>query len=94
MFNIIKKFQFLDKILFLIVLSFLFSKISYAAGFASDSHSASALGTSYAGSVSGANDISDSFFNPETLSKTKKNEALLSIIYINFKVDDNANYNL
>ncbi len=64
MFNIIKKFQFLDKILFLIVLFFLFSKISYATGFASDYHSASALGTSYAGSVSGENDISDSFFNP------------------------------
>ena len=88
MFNIIKKFQFLDKILLLIVLSFLFSKISYAAGFATDSHSASALGTSYAGSVSGANDISDSFFNPATISSTKKNEALLSMTYINFKVDD------
>ena len=61
---------------------------SYAAGFATDSHSASALATSYAGSVSGANDISDSFFNPATISVVKQNQALASLTYINFKVDD------
>ena len=83
-----KRFKFLGKILLLAASSFLFSRVSYAAGFATDSHSASALGTSYAGSVSGANDISDSFFNPAALSSTKKNEALLSMTYINFKVDD------
>ena len=91
-----KRFKFLGKILLLAASSFLFSRVSYAAGFATDSHSASALGTSYAGSVSGANDISDSFFNPAALSNTKKNEALLSMTYINFKVDDdntNAVYN-
>ena len=83
-----KRFKFLGKILLLAASFFLFSRVSYAAGFATDSHSASALGTSYAGSVSGANDISDSFFNPAALSSTKKNEALLSMTYINFKVDD------
>ena len=85
-----KRFKFLGKILLLAASFFLFSRVSYAAGFATDSHSASALGTSYAGSVSGANDISDSFFNPATISNTKKNEALLSMTYINFKVDDNT----
>lgn len=73
----------------LIPLSILLSpSLSYGAGFATDSHSASALGTSYAGSVSGANDISDSFFNPATLSNVKKNQLVLSSVYINFKVDD------
>lgn len=71
-------------------------KAAFAAGFATDSHSASALGTSYAGSVSGANDISDSFFNPATLSNVKNNQLVLSTTYINFKVDDDntsAQYN-
>lgn len=80
----------------LAILFFGFSKFSYAAGFATDLHSASALGTSYAGSVSGANDISDSFFNPATISSTKEKEVLLSMSYINFKIDDdntNATYN-
>ena len=86
--NKITKLKSLGKILLLAALPFAFSKTSHAAGFATDSHSASALGTSYAGSVSGANDISDSFFNPATISNTKKNEALLSMTYINFKVDD------
>jgi len=83
-----KRFKFLGKVLILTVSSFLFSRVSYAAGFATDSHSASALGTSYAGSVSGASDISDSFFNPAAISAIKQNQALASLTYINFKVDD------
>ena len=71
--------------LLLINLLFVTSKVSYAAGFATDSHSASALGTSYAGSVSGANDISDSFFNPAIISAVKQNQALASLTYINFQ---------
>jgi len=83
-----KGFKYLGKILLFSAVSLIFARTSYAAGFATDSHSASSLGTSYAGSVSGANDISDSFFNPATISNTKTNEALLSTTYINFKVDD------
>jgi uncharacterized membrane protein len=37
---------------------------SYSAGFATDSHFASGLATSYAGAVTGSYDISDSLFNP------------------------------
>ncbi len=86
--NVIKKSKFLGKIPLLAVSFFVFCKASYAAGFATDSHSASALGTSYAGSVSGINDISDSFFNPAAISNIKERQALLSLTYINFKVDD------
>lgn len=82
------KFKSLTKTLLIFGSFFALSKPSYSAGFATDSHSASGLGTSYAGSVSGANDISDSFFNPATISSTKANQALLSTTYINFKVDD------
>lgn len=66
---------------------------SQAAGFATDSHSASGLATSYAGSVTGSHDISDSFFNPAILSDVEdKSELVISATYLNFRIDDdNAN---
>jgi long-chain fatty acid transport protein len=65
---------------------------SYSAGFATDSHSASGLATSYSGAVTGSHDISDSFFNPAIFADVDKNQLVLSATYIDFSIDDdNAN---
>jgi len=61
---------------------------SYSAGFAVDSHSASGLATSYAGSVTGSHDISDSFFNPAVFADVNKRELVLSATYVDISIDD------
>ncbi len=84
-----------SSILFLSIflfLSIIFSNKAFATGFAVDSHSASGLANSYAGSSTGVHDIGDSFFNPAILSEVKTNVLAMSASYLNIKVDDdNAN---
>ncbi|MFT6259132.1 MAG: long-chain fatty acid transport protein [Rickettsiales bacterium] len=61
---------------------------SFAAAFAVHSHSASSLANSHAGSVTGSHDISDSFFNPATLSKPNSAQMILSASYLDVNIDD------
>lgn len=63
----------------------------YAAGFSTDLHSASGIGNSYAGSVNGNHDISDSFTNPAVLQNVKTNEIFLSGSQLSLDIDsDNS----
>lgn len=76
------------------VLIFLFcvtSSQSFAASFATDLHSTSALGNSHAGAAIGAHDASDMFANPAILSNLDKNQLIASFAYLNLNIDpDNA----
>lgn len=59
-----RKLNFSRYLSLIILISAVSITKSYSAGFATDSHSASGLATSYSGAVTGSHDISDSFFNP------------------------------
>jgi len=60
---------------------------AFAAGYSTYIYSTSGLGNSYAGSTTGSHDVSDSFFNPSITAGAKKNEAILSMSYLNLKID-------
>ncbi len=69
----------------------LISNNAFSAGFEVPLHSASALGNSYAGSVTGAHDISNSFENPANIIGIKNKEFIISASYLDVNIDsDNA----
>jgi long-chain fatty acid transport protein len=91
--NKYKKIKFIN-------LKFVFSAIAIysffqmqanAGGYSTFLHSTSGLGNSYAGSSTGSHDISDIYFNPAITSGLPKNQAILSLNYINLKIDPDNN---
>lgn len=66
--------------------SFIYSNAN-AGGYSTNLYSTSGLGNSYAGSSTGAHDVSDTFFNPAVTAGIKKNEAILSVSYLNLRID-------
>ncbi len=63
---------------------------SFAAGYSTDSTSASGLGNAYAGSVTGVHDVSDMFFNPSVTAGLDKNQFIAAMTYIKLNVDSNG----
>jgi long-chain fatty acid transport protein len=65
----------------------LISSNALAAGYSTNSTSSSALATSYAGSVTGAHDISNMYINPAILSKFDKKQFIASVSYLDVDID-------
>ena len=82
----------MKKITFLFVITLLSISLktnkSLAAAFATDSHSTSVIGTSFAGQATGAHDISDSFSNAANLSDIDKSQLVLSTIFLDINIDE------
>jgi len=78
----------LNQNIFLVLFFISTANNSFAAGFATNSESASGLANSYAGQATGVHDISDSYTNPAILSDIKSKQFVISATYITFDVDD------
>lgn len=59
---------------------------SLAAGYSTGSTSVSGLANSYAGSVTGIHDVSDTFFNP-AITAGKEGQAVLGLHYVSLDID-------
>lgn len=59
-----------------------------AAGFAADLYSASSLGNSHAGAVSGSHDISNLFSNPANSAQVADGSLVISTTYLDVNIDD------
>ena len=78
--------------LFVSILAFLLASNSqsFAAGYSTDSTSTSGLGNAYAGSVTGAHDVSDMFFNPSVTAGLEKSQFIAAMTYIKLDVDSDG----
>ncbi len=70
-----------------LIITAFYSMNGWAAGYSTNLLSASALGNSYAGSVTGSHDVSDMFFNPAVTAGINKNQFILSASYIAINSD-------
>jgi len=78
----------LNQNIFLVLFFISITNNSFAAGFATNSESASGIANSYAGQATGVHDISDSYVNPAILSDIKSKQFVISATYIDFDIDD------
>ena len=75
---------------FLVLISF----NALAAGYSTHSTSTAAISTSYAGSSTGAHDISNMYYNPAILSKFDKRQFVIGLTYLDIDIDpQNENVN-
>jgi long-chain fatty acid transport protein len=82
------KINFLTKtILSGLIASTFLSSNSFAAAYSSNMYSASGISTSYAGSATGLHDASDMFFNAANLSDLNSSQAILSLSYLDLRID-------
>ena len=59
---------------------------AFGAGYSTDVYSASQIGNSYAGSVTGVHDVSDIFFNPSVTAGRDKNQLVASFSYLSLRI--------
>jgi long-chain fatty acid transport protein len=75
----------------------LISSNALAAGYSTHSTSTAAIATSYAGSSTGAHDISNMYYNPAILSKFDKKQFVAGLTYLDVDIDpqnENVNSNM
>jgi len=76
------------------ITALVYSQQSFAGGYSTGLTSTSGLGNAYAGSVTGAHDASDMFYNPSITSKFDKSQFIISVSHLDLDIDaDNINGN-
>ena len=63
-----------------------FATQAFGAGYSTDLYSASQIGNSYAGSVTGVHDVSDIFFNPSVTAGSDKTQLVASFSYLSLRI--------
>ncbi len=75
----------------------LISSNAFSAGYSTHSTSTAAIATSYAGSSTGAHNISNMYYNPAILSKFDKKQFVAGLTYLDVDIDpqnENVNSNM